>query len=88
MDILTFISDPARKQRLAAATAKSEGYLWQIATNWRGKRASPELALAIERESGLIGPEAVFKGTLRPDLWPGELSLPSAALPQPNNEAA
>lgn len=69
MDLLTFIADGERKARLAALTGSSEGYLWQIATKWRGKRPSPELAQAIERESGAIGPEAVPKGSLRPDLW-------------------
>lgn len=70
MDLATFISDPDRKAALAANTESSEGYLWQIATGWRGKRASPELAIAIERESGRIGPESVSKESLRPDLWP------------------
>jgi hypothetical protein len=69
MDLTSFLADPRRKQLLAMATKSSEGYLWQVATGWRGKRASPELALAIERESALIGPEAVPKESLRPDIW-------------------
>jgi hypothetical protein len=72
MDLQTFISDAERKARLAEATKASPGYLWQIATGWRGKRASPELAQAIERESAAIGPEPVSKSSLRPDLWPVE----------------
>jgi len=77
MDLLTFISDPERKRRLAAMTGKSEGYLWQCATGWRGKRTSPELAQSIERASAEIGSEAGVPGvsrcTLRPDIWaPGE----------------
>lgn len=69
MDLLTFIADPERKRLLAARTKSSEGYLWQVATGWRQKRASAELALAIERHSLEIGPEAVSKTSLRPDLW-------------------
>ncbi len=71
MDLATFISDPDRKAKLAAATRSSQAYLWQVATGWRGKRASPELALAIERETALIGPDLIVpKEALRPDLWP------------------
>jgi hypothetical protein len=75
MDLLTFIADGDRKARLAAATGRSEGYLWQIATGWRGKRPSPELALDIERVSRELvdqdlAIEAVGKESLRPDLWP------------------
>lgn len=70
MDLLTFISDPDRKAALAERTKSSQAYLWQIATAWRGKRASPELAQAIERESEAIGPEVVSKSSMRPDLWP------------------
>lgn len=69
MELITFLSDPTRKQRLAKATGSSEGYLWQVATGWRGKRASPELAQAIERESATIGPERVPKESIRPDIW-------------------
>ncbi len=77
MDLLTFITDPGRKAALAARTESSEAYLWQIATAWtpkggKPKRASTALAQAIERESALIGPEAVPKESLRPDVWPPE----------------
>ena len=70
MDLLTFISDRDRKTALAAALEASEGYLWQIATGWRGKRASWELAQRIEAATSEIGPEAVPKHSLRPDIWP------------------
>ena len=69
MDLATFISDGDRKARLASATGRSPGYLWQLATGWRGKRASVELAQDIERASRDIGPEAVPKESLRPDVW-------------------
>ena len=88
MDLLTFIADGDRKARLAAATGRSEGYLWQIATSWRGKRPSPELAQAIERTSRDLvemdlAPESVPKETLRPDLWP-----PGEAQPDPKTNDA
>lgn len=75
MDLLTFISDPARKVALAARTGSSPAYLWQIATAWtprdgRPKRASVELAIAIEAASEIIGPEKVPRQSLRPDVWP------------------
>lgn len=69
MDLLTFISDSERKRQLAALTGSSEGYLWQVATGWRGKKASPELAKAIARATLEIGPEQVRLEALRPDLW-------------------
>jgi hypothetical protein len=81
MDLQTFISDGDRKAKLAAATNKSPGYLWQVATGWRGKRASPELAQEIERESALIGPEAVPKSSIRPDLWPADEQSPGVHRP-------
>ena len=70
MDLITFISDKDRKAALAAKLGASEGYLWQVATGWRNKRASWELAQRIEQATGEIGPECVPKSTLRPDIWP------------------
>lgn len=61
MDLLTYISDMGRRHALAQACDTSSEYLWQIATRWRGKRPSPELASVIERESARLGPEAVPK---------------------------
>ena len=81
MDLTTFIADKTRKTELAAKLGASEGYLWQIATGWRGKRASWELAQRIEQATEEIGPEAVPKSSLRPDIWP-------AAAPQPAREVA
>lgn len=69
MDLLTFISDPERKRRLAELTGFSGGYLWQVATGWRGKKASPELAKLIARATLEIGPEQVPLELVRPDLW-------------------
>lgn len=61
MDLLTYISDMSRRAALAQACGTSSEYLWQIATGWRGKRPSPKLASAIERESARLGPETVLK---------------------------
>lgn len=61
MDLLTYISDMSRRAALAAACGTSPEYLWQIATGWRGKRPSPKLASAIERESTRLGPATVLK---------------------------
>lgn len=74
MDLMTFISDPERKATLAARTGASPAYLWQIATGWtpkggKPKRASIDLALAIERESNEIGPEGVPWRSLLPEVW-------------------
>lgn len=86
MDLQTFIADPERKRLLADRTKSSEGYLWQVATGWRQKRASAELAMAIERHSAEIGPEPVSKASLRPDLWASE-AVPAASTAQPRTVA-
>jgi hypothetical protein len=64
MDLLTYISDMSRRRALAAACDTDPDYLWQVATRWRGKRPSPDLAEAIERESERLGPEKVPKEPL------------------------
>lgn len=61
MDLATYISDPGRRASLAQACDTSPDYLWQIATGWRGKRASPRLAERIELETERLGPEKVTK---------------------------
>jgi len=74
MDLITFISDPARKAALAEKTGASPAYLWQVATGWtpkggRPKRASGELAAAIELATSEIGPDVVTRQSLRPDIF-------------------
>jgi len=54
---------PEQRAKLAAAVERHEGYLYLVSGGHR--RASPELAIAIERESG----GAVKRSDLRPDLW-------------------
>lgn len=61
MDLLTYISDMGRRKALADACDTDPNYLWQIATGWRGKRASPVLAERIEAETKRLGPETVTK---------------------------
>jgi len=69
MDLLTYISDIPRRQELARKVDKHPLYLLQIATHWRGKRPSPELAMALEAATAELGPETVTKESLRPDIW-------------------
>ena len=54
----------SRRVALAEACGTSPEYLWQIASRWRGKRPSPELAATIERETERLGPERVPKEPL------------------------
>ncbi|MFC6351257.1 hypothetical protein H7691_06605 [Stenotrophomonas sp. CW117] len=61
MDLTTYISDMARRKALADACGTDPNYLWQIATGWRGKRASPAMAEKIERATAKLGPETVTK---------------------------
>lgn len=65
MKLIELISDMKRRNELAAELGKSPDYLWQVATGWKGKRASPELAKDIER----VTRGKVNKASLRPDLW-------------------
>lgn len=68
MDLNTYIADTDARRRLAGAVGTSPEYLWQLATGWRGKRASRVMAIAIERETD----GAVTRQDLRPDIWPPE----------------
>lgn len=64
MDLLTYIGDKARRQDLAEKIGTSPQYLWQMATGWRGKRPSEQLATAIEHATaGTVRCE-----NLRPDV--------------------
>lgn len=71
MDLSTYIADPARRQALASACATSPNYLWQIATRWKGRRPSPDLASRIEAATSELGPFTVSKESLIfPDAQP------------------
>lgn len=65
MDLNTYIADTNARRLLAEEVGSSPGYLWQIATAWRGKRASRIMAIAIERATD----GAVTRQELRPDIW-------------------
>lgn len=65
MKLLDYIEDKDRRAKLAAATGKNAGYLWQVAAGWRGKKASPLLAVAIERATDGV----VTRQELRPDIF-------------------
>lgn len=64
MDLSTYIADPARRQALASACDTSPNYLWQIATRWKGRRPSPDLASRIEAATAELGPFMVSKESL------------------------
>lgn len=68
MDLLTYINDTDRRQKLADALGKSPAYLWQIATGWKGRKPSPELAVDIEEATARLGPESVPVQSMLPDL--------------------
>lgn len=67
MDLSKFIKDTMRRDALADALGTSPAYLRQLATGFR--RASPEMAKAIEVQTKRIGPEMVPRASMRPDLW-------------------
>ena len=81
MDLKSFIADPDQRDALATALDSSSGYLWQLATGWRGRRPSAEFAIRIEAATG----GRVSRAELRPDLWSGgepaqpDTPAPSAA---------
>lgn len=64
--LIDYIRDRERRNQLIDALGTSYDYLWQIATGWRGRRASPDMAIRINRHTGGI----VTKESLRPDIWP------------------
>lgn len=67
MDLNAYIADTTRRKDLAEKLQRNPVYLWQIATGRR--RASTDLAQAIERATAELGPETVTKESLRPDVW-------------------
>lgn len=75
MDLKTFISDLPRRRELARRLGRSPDYLYQLGVGFQGKRASAQLATAIERESADMGKAAGKRGwkvtreSLRPDIF-------------------
>lgn len=56
-----------RRRALAEHMKRNPVYLWQVATGRR--RASTQLAKEIEAATTELGPEAVPRASLRPDVW-------------------
>lgn len=65
MDLKTYISEPDRRADLVAKMGCSNGYLWQVATGWKGRKASIEFAKDVERHTE----GAVSRRDMRPDLY-------------------
>ena len=65
MDLNTYFKTHGDRGRLAADLRVSPDYLWQIATGWDNRKASPKLALRIESATG----GAVSRHDLRPDIF-------------------
>jgi DNA-binding transcriptional regulator YdaS (Cro superfamily) len=69
MDLNAYLSsEPGARKALADAIGSSPDYLWQIATAWKGRRASPALAAKIEEATAGV----VTRAELRPDIWGDE----------------
>jgi DNA-binding transcriptional regulator YdaS (Cro superfamily) len=64
MDLVSYISDIDKRRALARLIGTSPVYLWQMATGWRGKRPSEDMAVSIERATN----RAVRCESLRPDI--------------------
>lgn len=75
MNLSEYIADPIRRAELAHKCMTCPQWLYQIASGWRGKRASPRLAKDIERETGGV----VTFASLRPDLCPSPQSQSEGA---------
>lgn len=65
MTLHEYISDMDRRRALADEVGANHEYLWQVATGWRGRRASRILATSIERATDGV----VTRYDLRPDLF-------------------
>jgi DNA-binding transcriptional regulator YdaS (Cro superfamily) len=65
MDLATYIEDMDRRRQLATAVGSDAGYLWQIATGWKGRKAGVDLAKKIEQATA----GQVTRHDLRPDVF-------------------
>ena len=66
MNLHTYIQNTDKRRELARTLNTSPDWLWQVATGWNAKRASPQLAMRIERATS----GQVTRHDLRPDIWP------------------
>ena len=65
MNLKTYLTDPTRRDALAAALGTSKQYLWQLAEGWRGRKGSAEMAKRIQTATN--GEVPAYE--LRPDIW-------------------
>lgn len=52
-----YISDSGRRAKLAADMGASTDYLWQVASGWHGRRASPGFAELVEDKTNGVVPK-------------------------------
>lgn len=65
MELRDFIADRHRRDSLATACGTTPDYLWQVATGWRGRKPSPQLARRVhEATHGLVTLQS-----MRPDIF-------------------
>jgi DNA-binding transcriptional regulator YdaS (Cro superfamily) len=83
MNLKTYIKDPARRDALVAELGTSKEYLWQVAEQWRGRKASPDLAKRIDAITG----GQVPRHELRPDIWDAP-AVEAVAATQPTTPEA
>jgi hypothetical protein len=57
MPLSQYIADSARRTELAAAMGASPDYLWQVASGWKGRRASPAFAERVEEKTNGVVPK-------------------------------
>lgn len=73
MDLLTYVSETNRRRLLADRLQCNPAYLWQIATGWKGRQASPSFARRIADATvelgGGLGGAPVPLHEIRPDIW-------------------
>lgn len=65
MDLLTYIAAMDQRKALAEKCGTSPEYLWQVATGWRARKPSVDLARKIEEATA----GAVTRAELRPDIF-------------------
>ncbi|SEJ55186.1 transcriptional regulator [Frateuria terrea] len=65
MSLLAYIEDTGVRRSLADQCGTTPGYLWQVAVNWRGRKAGIDLAKRIEKATD----GAITRYDLRPDVF-------------------
>lgn len=83
MDLITYIADMDQRKALAEKCGTSPEYLWQVATGWRDRKPSIDLAKKIEEATG----SEITRQELRPDVF-GEPAKPVEQGAPAKSEAA